>query len=138
MKWTYTDVHAPDPQLSSNIRTSTRLLPSIRALAASRPNSASSSVDGTLHSGARSRSRHSAYDTETEGQGEIQLLARRILEFADGEGDDVGTTPVRTASSAGIAAAMQAQGRDAGEGEHDELRKSVREAFGGGSYRSGH
>jgi vacuolar protein 8 len=116
-----------DAQLNSNIRNSPILVPTIRAMAASRPGSPGSSVgDGTLHSG-RSRSRHSYQDTE-EGQGEIQLLARRILEFTDGEGGDEGSTPVRTGSSVALA-----QG-----GEHDELRKSVRDAFSHGSYRSGH
>jgi vacuolar protein 8 len=121
-----------DPVLGSNIRNSTLLMPSIRQLASSRAGSVSSSVgDGTLHSG-RSRSRHSYQDTEAEGQGEIQLLARRILEFADGDvdGEEAGTTPVRTSSSIALA--------HRGEGEHEDLRKSVRDAFTHGSYRSGH
>jgi vacuolar protein 8 len=125
-------VHFPDPQLTSNIRNSTILIPSIRQLAESRPNSPSSSVgDGTLHSG-RSRSRHSYQDTEAEGQGEIQLLARRILEFTDADVDgELSSTPVRTASSVGLAQHVV-------HGDsHDELRKSVREAFTSGSYRSG-
>jgi vacuolar protein 8 len=120
-------------------------------MASSRPGSPSSSVgDGTLHSGrSRSRlSRHSYQDTE-EGQGEIQLLARRILDFTDGDGegdhdgdayvgsqvsgvshggmgDREGTTPGRTASGVAL-----------GQGpEHEDLRKSVRDAFVHGSYRS--
>jgi vacuolar protein 8 len=117
-------VHS-DAQLNSNIRNSPILIPTIRQMASSRAGSPGSSVgDGTLHSG-RSRSRHSYQDTE-EGQGEIQLLARRILEFTDGEGGDEGSTPVRTGSAAALG------------GEHDELRKSVRDAFTHGSYRSGH
>jgi vacuolar protein 8 len=124
-----------DPQLVSNIRNSNLLIPSIRQLAESRPNSRSSSVgDGTLHSG-RSRSRHSYQDTEGEGQGEIQLLARRILEFTDADldGEELSATPVRTASSVGLGLAQHGGRTDS----HDELRKSVREAFTSGSYRSG-
>jgi vacuolar protein 8 len=114
-----------DAQLNSNIRNSPILIPTIRQMASSRPGSPGSSVgDGTLHSG-RSRSRHSYQDTE-EGQGEIQLLARRILEFTDGDAGDEGSTPVRTGSVAATPA-----------GEHDELRKSVRDAFVSSSYRSG-
>ena len=75
----------PDPQLISNIRTSTILIPNIRQLATTRTSTPTSSIGGTPRS---HRSAHSYQDTEAgEGQGEIQLLARRILEFTDGDGD---------------------------------------------------
>lgn len=112
-----------DAQLNSNIRNSSILIPTIKAMASSRPGSPGSSVgdgEGTLHSG-RSRSHHSYQDTE-EGQGEIQLLARRILDFAEGGAMMDGRPGTSVPGSLG--------------GEHDDLRKSVRDAFVHGSYRS--
>jgi vacuolar protein 8 len=130
--WTIVQLlESGDPQLISNIRNSGILIPSIRQLSESRPGSRSSSVEEDAEGTLRSRSRHSYQDTEAEGAGEIQLLARRILEFTDNEGafeEDNAGTPVRTASSVGLGARKSS---------HDELRKSVREAFTSGSYRSG-
>jgi vacuolar protein 8 len=112
-----------DPQLISNIRNSGVLNPPIRQLASSRTPTPTSSV-GTP------RSHHSAWqsyaDTETgDGQGEIQLLARRILEFVEGD-IDAGLPR----SVAGSHMAGSSLGSSSGR-EHDELRKSVREAFSG-------
>ena len=101
------------------------LAPHIRQLASSRNSTPSSSV-GTPHS-YRTHS-HSDQETETaEGQGEIQLLSRRILEFVDNDAD-VGGTPGVTPSQRHIPSSVDdsvVSGR-----EHDELRKSVQKAFG--------
>ena len=89
----------------------------------------SSSIGGTPHSH-RSHSR-SYQETETgEGQGEIQSLARKILEFVEGEPIYAGSqsqSHIQPGSSIG---------RDslASHRDHDELRKSVREAFSGGTH----
>lgn len=115
--------HGSDPQLISNIRNSHMLSPHVRQLASSRNSTPSSSV-GTPHS-YRTHS-HSDQETETaEGQGEIQLLSRRILEFVDI--DSEGVTPGATPSQRHIPSSVGdsvVSGRD-----HDELRKSVQNAF---------
>lgn len=119
-----------DPQLISNIRTSSSLIPNIRQLAATRTSTPISSIAGTPHS--HHSQAQSYQDTDTgDGQGEIQLLARRILDFTEGEGEDA-LTPSANVSQ------MQAQSlreRDESVGgrDHEELRKSVREAFASGS-----
>jgi len=121
--WTIVQLlESGDPQLISNIRNSGLLNPPIRQLSSSRTPTPTSSI-GTP------RSHHSASqsyaDTETgEGQGEIQLLARRILEFVDGDID--GGLPRSVAGShIGGSSLGSSNGRD-----HEELRRSVREAFG--------
>lgn len=85
---------------------------------------------GTPHSYAHS---HSDPETEgAEGQGEIQLLSRRILEFVDID-LEVSATPGATPSQRHIPSSVGesvASGRD-----HDELRKSVQNAF---SHGHGH
>ncbi|KAH0838481.1 armadillo-type protein [Lanmaoa asiatica] len=69
---------------------------------------------------------HSYADTEAgEGQGEIQLLARRILEFVDGDVDS-GLPQSAAGSHIGGSSLGSSNGR-----EHEELRRSVREAFSG-------
>lgn len=120
--WTIVQLlESGDPQLISNIRSSTLLSPHIRQLAISRTSSPSSSV-GTPHS-ARS---HSDQETDTaEGQGEIQLLSKRILEFIDGE-VDLSVTPGVTPSQRHVAGSVD--GSVTGK-EHDELRRSVQKAF---------
>lgn len=115
---------ASDPQLISSIRSSNLLIPNIRTLASSQASSPSSSV-GSHHS------THSYQDTDTgDGQGEIQILARRILEFVDGDGD-VGVPGSVTASHMQPGSSI---GSSSGRGD-DELRRSVREAFAPGSHR---
>ncbi|KAG6866247.1 Vacuolar protein 8 [Blastosporella zonata] len=115
-----------DPQLISNIRNSTLLIPNIRELSISRAMTPSSSV-GTPHS-QHSRS-HSEHDTETgDGQGEIQLLGRRILEFVDGDAEGLVPSSL-TASHMQPGSSVASSTRD-----HEELRRSVREAFGPGSH----
>lgn len=115
-----------DPQLISNIRSSNILVPNIRNLATSRTTSPASSV-GTPRS---HHSQHSYQDTETnDGQGEIQLLSRRILDFVDIDIDGLVSTSVpgshmQPGSSLGSS-----------ERDHEELRRSVREAFAPGSHR---
>lgn len=94
-----------DPQLTHNIRSSPLLIPHIRHLSASAASSPSSSP------GSHSQSRTSSSDAGEGGQGEIAALARRILEFTDGDGPEEG--------------ASMSMGED-----DDELRKSVREALG--------
>lgn len=109
----------------SNIRNSSLLIPTIRELSNSRSVSPSSSV-GTPRSH-RSQA-HSYQETETgDGQGEIQMLARKILEFVDGDEQMImGSVPshVQPGSSIG-------QDSNVSGSQHEELRKSVREAFGG-------
>jgi vacuolar protein 8 len=115
-----------DPQLISNIRSSNLLVPHIRNLASSRTSSPTSSV-GTPRSH-RSQT-HSYQDTETgEGQGEIQLLGRRILEFVDGDGDPMAPSSATVSHMQPGSSVESSGGRD-----HEELRKSVREAFASGS-----
>lgn len=64
-----------------------------------------------------------------EGQGEIQLLARRIQEIVEGDLDASVTRSV-AGSHIGASSVGSSSGR-----EHEELRRSVREAFSsGGSY----
>ena len=120
--WTIVQLlESGDPQLISNIRTSTILIPNIRNLASSQTPSPSSSVGSH-------RSQHSYQDTETgDGQGEIQLLSRRILEFVDGDGDIHSAAASHVQLGSSVASST---GR-----EHEELRRSVREAFAPGSHR---
>jgi vacuolar protein 8 len=120
-------IHFLDPQLISNIRNSHMLAPHIRQLAVSRSSTPSSSV-GTPHS--YPTHSHSDQETETaEGQGEIQLLSRRILEFVDidVEGMTPGATPSQSQRlvPSSVGRESVASGR-----ETDELRKSVQNAFG--------
>lgn len=100
-------IGALDNQLTHNIRNSPLLIPHIRHLSASAASSPSSSP------GSHSQSRTSDDDAGEGGQGEIAALARRILEFTDGDGPEEG-------------ASMSV---DDERGE-EELRKSVREALG--------
>jgi len=122
--WTIVQLlESGDPQLMTNIRNSSLLLPNIRNLASSQASSPSSSV-GSHHS------QRSYQDTDNgDGQGEIQLLARRILEFADGDGDAL-ISGSAAASHMQPGSSVESSGRD-----HEELRRSVREAFAPGSHR---
>ena len=90
------------------------LLPHIRNLSASRSVTPSSSVDSKSH-----RSHSQSYqETETgDGSGEIQGLARKILEILDTEAVAIPHTPSNQSVSK-----MEAD---------DELRRSVRAAFTG-------
>lgn len=106
--WTIVQLlESRDPQLTHNIRSSPLLIPHIRHLSASAASSPSSSP------GSHSQSHISSDDAGEGGQGEIAALARRILEFTDGDGPEEGAS------------------MSAGDDERDdnELRKSVREAF---------
>lgn len=111
-----------DPQLISNIRSSTLLVPNIRNLATSQASTPSSSVG--------SHRSHSYDDTETnDGQGEIQLLSRRILEYVDGDLEAMAPsslTPSHMQPGSSVASSTR---------DHEELRRSVREAFAPGSHR---
>lgn len=120
------DTWFADPQLTSNIRNSPILIPNIRQLAKTRTNTPSSSIGGTPRS---HRSQSQSYqETETgDGQGEIQLLARRILELTDHDGDGSMTPSAAASHHPGTSVGAESI-RD-----HEELRKSVREAFSGGS-----
>lgn len=131
--WTLAQLQeSHDPQLLSNIRNSPLLVPHIRQLAQSRPTSPSSS-----HGSPRShRSGHSYQETDQgEGQGEIQLLSRRILDFVDSEdGEGVNPTSVGTGShmpGSSVADSVASSFGGVGQkvGGDDELRRSVREAF---------
>ncbi|KAH9927469.1 vacuolar protein 8 [Epithele typhae] len=130
--WTIVQLlESGDPQLISNIRSSSLLMPNIRTLAETRTSTPTSSIGGTPHS--HRSATHSYQDTDTgNGQGEIQMLARRILDFTDSEG---AMTPSALASQ--IQAGSYSMHAESESGrEHEELRKSVREAFSGSS--SGH
>ncbi|CAE6424023.1 unnamed protein product [Rhizoctonia solani] len=96
-----------DPQLTHNIRSSPLLIPHIRHLSASAASSPSSSP------GSHSQSHISSDDAGEGGQSEIAALARRILEFTDGDGPEEGAS------------------MSAGDDDRDdnELRKSVRDAL---------
>ena len=111
-----------DPQLVSNIVSSNLLIPNISQLAQSQPSSPSSS-NGTP------RSHSPSYTTETgDGQGEIQLLARRILDHVNGEADMVPGSVAGSHMQAGSyvpGSSVASSVRD-----HEELRRSVRDAFG--------
>ncbi|KAF5392403.1 hypothetical protein D9757_002180 [Collybiopsis confluens] len=111
-----------DPQLISNIRSSNLLVPNIRNLAISQASTPSSSIG--------SHRSHSYDDTETnDGQGEIQLLSRRILDYVDGELDGMVTSSVpQSHMQPGSSVASSTR-------DHEELRRSVREAFAPGSHR---
>lgn len=108
-----------DPQLISNIRASTDLIPNIRTLATSRTTSVASSV-GTPQS---HHSQHSFQETETnDGQGEITMLSRRILDFVDLDIDGIVSTSVPGSQSG-------AHGTSIHSSRDDELRRSVRDAL---------
>lgn len=120
--WTIVQLlESNDRQLINSIRNSNLLIPSIRQLSASHSATPTPSV-GTP------RSHHSqtqSYDdTETaEGQGEIKLLSRRILDLVEREMDS--DVPRSVAGShMGGSSVGSSSGRD-----HEELRRSVREAF---------
>ena len=116
-----------DPQLISNIRSSSLLIPNIRSLAETRTSTPTSSIVGTPHS--HHSQTHSYQDTETgNGQGEIQMLARRIMDFTDSEG---AMTPSALAQRQ---AGSYSQREESVSGRsHEELRRSVRDALAGGS-----
>ena len=99
-------------------------------MATTRTSTPTSSIGGTPRS---HHSQHSYQDTETgEGQGEIQLLARRILDFTDGDGDGA-LTPSAPASQAQAGSLIDSRAGSVMGRDHEELRRSVREAFSGGS-----
>jgi len=125
--WTIVQLlESGDPQLISNIRNSNLLIPNIRQLAETRTSTPTSSIGGTPHS--HHSQSHSYADTETgDGQGEIQLLARRILEITEDDGDGA-MTPSAAASQIQAASFREHEG-SVGR-DHEELRKSVREALG--------
>jgi vacuolar protein 8 len=120
----------PDPQLIVSIRNSQSLISRIQQLAQSPSTSRTSSI----RSG---RSQTQSYEDPdaVEGQGEIAILARRILDMTEGEEGLLQTGPVGS-SVAGSAVSGSFQessyrsSRERGR-EHDELRKSLSDAFGG-------
>jgi vacuolar protein 8 len=99
------------------IRSSNLLISHVRALAQSPPTSVSSSVGSRSH-----RTLSQSYDgtDQGEGAGEIAALAKRILDFADGDGNVFQTQQHARADGGG----------NDDSGEEDQLRKSVREALG--------
>uniref|UniRef100_A0A0W0F799 Vacuolar protein 8 n=1 Tax=Moniliophthora roreri TaxID=221103 RepID=A0A0W0F799_MONRR len=128
--WTIVQLlESGDPQLISSIRSSSLLVPNIRTLASSQASSPSSSVG--------SHPSQSYDDTETnDGQGEIQLLARRILEFVDGDaGDIVPASVTPSHSQYGQPGSSISSSRHERDMRDEELRRSVREAFAPGSHR---
>jgi len=126
--WTIVQLlESGDPQLISNIRSSNLLIPNVRNLATSHASSPSSSV-GTPRS---HRSQSQSYqDTDAgDGHSEIQLLAQRIVECVEENMDGVVSSSV-TASHIQPGSSIGSSTRD-----HEELRRSVREAFAPGSHR---
>jgi len=125
--WTIVQLlESGDPQLISNIRGSNLLIPNIKNLAATQTNSPSFSV-GTPHS---HHSQQSYQETETnDGQGEIQILSRRIMEFIELDME------VLVSSSAPGSQVQPGTSLASSSREHEELRRSVREAFAPGSHR---
>ncbi|KAF7437213.1 Vacuolar protein 8 [Pleurotus ostreatus] len=123
--WTIVQLlESGDPQLISNIRSSSLLIPNIRNLA--RTPSQSSSPDGTP--GSHHSRAASFQETETgDGQSEILLLGRRIIEIIEGDADPM-------IPSSASHSHMQ-PGSSIASSAHEELRKSVREAFSSGSHR---
>jgi len=118
-----------DPQLMSNIRSSSLLVPNVRELAVSRSVTPTSSAGGTPHSH-QSQAR-SYQETETgDGQGEIQELARKILYTVDGDeqAPTASSAPSHVQPGSSVGRESNASGMD-----HEELRRSVRDALGGGS-----
>lgn len=73
-----------DSTLAHNIRNSNLIIPHIRTLAQSPPTSVSSSLGTRSH-----RTISQSYDgTEHgDGSGEISVLAKRILDFAEGDSE---------------------------------------------------
>jgi vacuolar protein 8 len=123
--WTIVQLlESGDPQLISNIRASTILVPNIRNLTASRSSSPASSI----------RSHHSQPSYQemdaNDGQGEIQLLSRRILDFVDLDLDNL--VP---ASSMPGSQLQPGSSLGSSRSRDDELRRSVREALAPGSHR---
>ena len=112
----------------SNIRSSSLLVPNVRELAVSRSVTPTSSTGGTPHSH-RSQAR-SYQETETgDGQGEIQELARKILYIVDGdEPAPASSAPSHVQPGSSVGRESNASGMD-----HEELRRSVRDALGGSS-----
>ena len=102
-----------DPQLISNIKSSEKLMTYIRDLSTSRSVSPASSV-GTPRS--RRSQTQSYQETDTEGAGEIQVLARKILEIVEAD----------TPSAEKLSHTPSNHSVDKAE---DELRRSVRDAF---------
>ncbi|KAI5124608.1 hypothetical protein M0805_004218 [Coniferiporia weirii] len=119
--WTIVQLlESEDPQLISNIRSSDKLLPHIHDLAASRSASPSSSMDTPRSHRSQSQSYQ---ETDTgDGSSEIQVLARKILEAMEAEAMPILSHTPSTHSVA----------RNEGpEKTDEELRRSVRAAFGG-------
>jgi vacuolar protein 8 len=127
--WTIVQLlESGDPQLISNIRNSNLLNRNIRQLATSRSSSPSSSVDSPR---SRRSQADSYQDTETgEDHGEIQLLARHILKFVEGDAEPIVPQSVSTSyMQSGSMSGSVTSGRD-----HEELRQSVRDAFHGSQH----
>ncbi|KAK7694186.1 Vacuolar protein 8 [Cerrena zonata] len=124
--WTIVQLlESGDPQLQSHIRNSPILIPNIRQLSVTRSSSRVSSLNGTPHS---QGSQHSYTETETgDGAGEIQMLARRILEITE---DDGAVTPSASASQFQPGSLLT---DTSSRKDHEELRRSVRDAFASGS-----
>ncbi|ETW87677.1 hypothetical protein HETIRDRAFT_308344, partial [Heterobasidion irregulare TC 32-1] len=129
--WTIVQLlESGDPLLITNIRSSNLLVPNVRELGSSRSVTPTSSAGGTPRS--HHSQAHSYSETETgEGHGEIQLLARKILEFVDGDEPVIPASlvPSHIQPGSSVGRDSNVSGKD-----HEELRRSVREAFGSSSY----
>ena len=118
--WTIVQLlESGDPHLITNIRSSPLLVSHIRQLATS-PDSTPSSSVGTPDS-VRSRSDQDSDSDSDEGQEDIHLLSRRILEFID---VDVGLSTTHSVTPSQGHAFGSVNGSVTG-GEHGELRRSV-------------
>ncbi|KAL0950676.1 hypothetical protein HGRIS_007460 [Hohenbuehelia grisea] len=125
--WTIVQLmESNDPQLVSNIRASTLLIPNIRTLASSRSSSPASSAGSP---GSHRSQERSYQETETgDGGSEIQILARRIVDYVEGDEGLVPSSVTHSHIQAGSSVASSTR-------DHEELRKSVREALAPGSHR---
>ncbi|KAI0271655.1 vacuolar protein 8 [Gloeopeniophorella convolvens] len=105
------------------------LVPNVRELALSRSATPTSSAGGTPHSH-RSHSRSYQETDAGDGQGEIQQLARKILDVVDGDEPSVAppsSAPSHVQPGSSVGRESSVSGMD-----HEELRRSVRDALGAG------
>lgn len=116
------DLPCLDPTLTANIRSSSRLISNIRSMAQSPPTSDSSSLGSRSH---RTLSQSYEDTDHGEGAGEIAALAKRILDFAEGNAN-----VFRPIGSAQPHTRADVTGGNEDSGDEDQLRKSVREALG--------
>jgi len=130
--WTIVQLlESRDPELSRKIRESNLLLPSIRDLSTSQPSSAGES--SPAHSSSFSD------DAEGNGQEEIGNLAKKIMQYINGNADgyveaevpgQVAIQRSRSRHEGSIASSSVSHRTGSMRTREDELRQSVRDALG--------